>query len=132
MRAVAQWDDITAEKEEAGPIGGTWQELAGSAGAVRLGVNRLRMGPGKASSPLHAEDEEVFYVLEGSGWSVQEDGCFAIGRGDVVYYGAWGPGPRPRHCRATRPRGSASSCSRATACCCSATTRPSTPCAPAA
>src|SRR3954447_24735156 len=89
MRAVAHWDDIPAEKEEAGPIGGTWQELASSAGAVRLGVNRLRMEPGKASTPQHAEDEEVFYVLSGSGWSVQEDGCFAIGAGDVVYYRAW-------------------------------------------
>src|SRR3954447_25744110 len=89
MRAVAHWDDIPAEKEEAGPIGGTWQELASSAGAVRLGVNRLRMEPGKASSPLHAEDEEVFYVLGGSGWSVQTDGCFAIGAGDVVYYRPW-------------------------------------------
>src|SRR3954447_15874704 len=89
MRAVAHWDDIPAEKEEAGPIGGTWQELASSAGAVRLGVNRLRMEPGKASSPLHAEDEEVFYILSGFGWSVQEDGCFAIGAGDVVFYRAY-------------------------------------------
>jgi uncharacterized cupin superfamily protein len=91
MRAVAHWDDIATETEALGPIGGTWQELGGAAGAVRLGVNRSQLPAGQASSPLHAEDEEVFYVLGGSGWSVQEDGCFAIAAGDVVHYGAWQP-----------------------------------------
>ena len=54
------------------------------------------------------------------GWSVQEDGCFAIGAGDVVYYarlraGAHGRGRRRRHrllaFGTTRPR-SAPSASR--------------------
>src|SRR3954462_11636098 len=31
--------------------------------------------------------------MAGSGWSVQEDGCFAIGPGDVVFYRAYEPAP---------------------------------------
>jgi uncharacterized cupin superfamily protein len=91
MSAIAHWEDANSETEDLGAIGGTWTELSEAVGAVRLGVNRIEIASGKAATPQHAEDEEVFYVLGGSGWSVQEDGCFAIGAGDVVYYGAWEP-----------------------------------------
>lgn len=91
MTHVAHWDDVASETEDLGAIGGTWTELGAAVGARRLGVNRIRVPAGKAATPQHAEDEEAFYVLGGSGWSVQEDGCFAIGAGDVVYYRAWEP-----------------------------------------
>ena len=91
MRAVAHWHDVASETEDLGVIGHTFQGLGDAAGAVRLGVNRFQVPAGKAATPQHAEDEEVFYVLGGSGWSVQEDGCFAIAQGDVVYYRAWQP-----------------------------------------
>lgn len=89
MPAVAHWDDAETGTEDLGVIGGTWTDLA--QGAHRLGAHRVQVPAGKAATPQHAEDEEVFYVLDGSGWSVQEDGCFAIAEGDVVYYGAWEP-----------------------------------------
>ena len=91
MDAVAHWDDAPTETEDLGAIGGTWTELSVAVGAVRLGVNRIQVPAGKAATPQHAEDEEVFFVLGGAGWSVQEDGCFAIGAGDVVHYRAWEP-----------------------------------------
>jgi uncharacterized cupin superfamily protein len=86
MRAVAHWDHVDSETEDLGTIGGTYQELSGPLGATATAVNRMRVLPGKQATPQHAEDEEIFYVLGGSGWSVQEDGCFAIAEGDVVYY----------------------------------------------
>jgi uncharacterized cupin superfamily protein len=86
MRAVAHWDDVESETEDLGVIGGAYQQLSGPLGAVRTAVNRMRVAPGKAATPQHAEDEELFYMLGGSGWSVQEDGCFAIAEGDAVYY----------------------------------------------
>src|SRR5580765_4602185 len=91
MRAVAHWDDVESASFDLGVIGATWSGLADAAGAVRLAVNRIQVPAGKAATPQHAEDEEVFYVLGGSGWSVQEDGCFAIAAGDAVLYRAWRP-----------------------------------------
>ena len=91
MRAVAHWDDAPTESEDLGTIGGTYTWLGEAVGSRRLGATRSQVLPGHAATPQHAEDEEVFYVLGGSGWSVQEDGCFAITEGDVVYYGAWEP-----------------------------------------
>lgn len=89
MRALAHWDDVESESHDLGVIGGTYQELSGPLGATATAVNRMRVAPGKAATPQHAEDEELFYVLGGSGWSVQEDGCFAIGAGDAVRYRAF-------------------------------------------
>jgi len=91
MREVAHWDDAPSETTDLGTIAATEHWLSGAVGSRRLGVSRNEIPPGRASTPLHAEDEEVFYVLAGSGWSVQEDGCFAIGAGDVVAYTAWEP-----------------------------------------
>ncbi|MCW2966651.1 MAG: Cupin 2 conserved barrel domain protein [Solirubrobacteraceae bacterium] len=91
MRACVHAEDVPAESADLGAIAGTWHELSEAAGSVRLGVNRIVVPPGRAATPQHAEDEEVFYVLGGSGFSVQEDGCFAIAAGDVIFYRAWRP-----------------------------------------
>jgi uncharacterized cupin superfamily protein len=89
MSHVAHWDDAPSETSDLDRIGGHEQWLSGAVGSVRIGASRQQIPAGKASTPQHAEDEEVFFVLGGSGWSVQEDGCFAIGAGDVVYYRPW-------------------------------------------
>jgi uncharacterized cupin superfamily protein len=91
MAHLSHWDDAPSDTTDLGTIAATEQWLSGAVGALRLGVSRIRVPAGRASTPLHAEDEEVFYVLAGGGWSVQEDGCFEIGPGDVVYYRAWEP-----------------------------------------
>lgn len=91
MSSVAHWDDAPGETEDLGVIGGTWTFLGEAVDARRLGVNRVEVPAGKAATPQHAEDEEVFYVLGGSGWSVEEGGTYAIAAGDVVHYPAWEP-----------------------------------------
>ena len=89
MPHIAHWDDAPSDTMDVGPIANTETWLSGAVESVRLGVSRYEVPAGKATSPQHAEDEEVFYVLGGSGWSVQENGCFAIGPGDVVFYHAY-------------------------------------------
>jgi uncharacterized cupin superfamily protein len=55
-------------------------------------VQRIRVDPGKWATPLHLEgaDEEIFFVLDGDGVSVQWDGgseeAFAIGSGDCLVH----------------------------------------------
>ncbi len=64
----------------AGHIGGTWQSLTGRSSQI-IGVKRIRVDPGKWATPLHLEgaEEEIFYVLGGSGTSVQWEGEATLG-----------------------------------------------------
>lgn len=91
MSEVAHWDDALSDTQDLGVIGNTETWLSGAVDARRLGVSRYEVPAGKAASPQHAEDEEIFFVLSGSGWSMEDDRCHAIGPGDVVHYPAYEP-----------------------------------------
>ena len=72
---ISHWDEARTWRGEKGHIAGTWSRLTGAeSGAV--GLKRIRVDPGKWSTPLHLEgaEEEIFFVLAGSGISVQWDG----------------------------------------------------------
>ena len=72
---VLHWDDARTWRGERGHIAGTWQSLTGRASRT-VGVKRIQVDPGMWSTPLHLEgaEEEIFYVLGGSGVSVQWEG----------------------------------------------------------
>ena len=80
---ISHWDDVEAVRRERGHICGDWQALTGDS-SDWIGVQRIRIAPGKWSTPLHLEgaDEEIFFVLDGSGVSVQR-----IGSTDEVFRG---------------------------------------------
>jgi uncharacterized cupin superfamily protein len=88
---ISHWDDVEAVRRERGHIGAEWQGLTGQA-SEWVGVQRIRIDPGKWSTPLHLEgsEEEIFYVLSGSGVSVQWDGtkeeAYAVGEGDCLVH----------------------------------------------
>ena len=72
---ISHWDDAKTSRGERGHIAGTWRSLTGRASrSARL--KRIEIDAGMWSTPLHLEgaDEEIFYVLAGSGVSVQSDG----------------------------------------------------------
>src|SRR5947208_17124958 len=71
---IAHWDDVSTRRGEEGHIAGTWRNLTGRASKT-VGLKRITVDPGMWSTPLHLEgaDEEIFYVLSGSGVSVQSD-----------------------------------------------------------
>ena len=88
---IVHWDDVESEYDEAGTIGSTWTQLARAAGSDRINMNRIRIASGRRSTPLHAEsDEEIFFVLSGSGVSWQregdEDATFEIRAGDCLVH----------------------------------------------
>jgi uncharacterized cupin superfamily protein len=88
---IVHWDDVESEYDEAGTIGSTWTQLARAAGSDRINMNRIRIASGRRSTPLHSEsDEEIFFVLSGSGLSWQreggEDATFQIGAGDCLVH----------------------------------------------
>ncbi len=71
---VVHWDDVTPRTREVGYIKADWSYLGSKAGSVTVGVNRLQIPPGRMPNPphLHGAEEEIFYVLSGSGLSWQD------------------------------------------------------------
>jgi uncharacterized cupin superfamily protein len=89
---ISHWDDVRTWRGERGHIAGTWSSLTGSESGS-IGVKRIQIDPGKWSTPFHLEgaEEEIFYVLGGSGRSVQwdDDGdlmAFAVREGDCLVH----------------------------------------------
>ena len=88
---ISHWDDVAAVHRGSGHISGHWQSLTGE-GSEWIGVQRIRIDPESWSTPLHLEgsEEEIFYVLDGSGISVQGDGsseaAYPVGRGDCLVH----------------------------------------------
>jgi len=72
---ISHWDEVESSRGERGHIAGSWQSLTGRASQT-VGVKRIRVDPGMWSTPLHLEgsEEEIFYVLAGTGVSVQSEG----------------------------------------------------------
>jgi uncharacterized cupin superfamily protein len=93
MSATAHWDEARSARREVGPMGADWDMLGEAAGCRRLGLRRIRVSAGRQSTPVHAHfgEEELFYVLRGSGYSWQEGGVYAIAEGDVILHPARGP-----------------------------------------
>jgi uncharacterized cupin superfamily protein len=77
---ILHWDDRPTWRAERGHIAGTWQSLTGDE-SRSVGVKRIQVDPGKWATPLHLEgsEEEIFYVLGGSGTSVQWEGDKTFG-----------------------------------------------------
>ena len=64
----------------------TWQRLGDAAGTKGVGLNRVRVAPGKLPTPPHSHgaSEEVYYVLGGSGLAWQDDEVHEVRPGDCV------------------------------------------------
>lgn len=73
---ISHWDQAENSRAELGHLAGRWTDLATATGAPRVGVNRIEIDADMWSTPAHIEtgEEEIFYVLGGSGWSWQQLG----------------------------------------------------------
>jgi uncharacterized cupin superfamily protein len=71
---VANWDEVDWRRNAKGEMDATWQRLGGAAGTRRVGVNRIRVAPGKLPTPPHSHgaSEELYFVLAGSGLAWQD------------------------------------------------------------
>lgn len=83
---LVHWDDVETRRLTAGHLAGTWQFLGWHAGTVDVTVNRIQVDPGRWSTPVHIEDEEIFFVLDGSGLSWQDEDVYEIRKGDCIVY----------------------------------------------
>jgi uncharacterized cupin superfamily protein len=67
-----------------------WRFLGLAAGTVGVGVNRVRVAPGRLPTPPHSHgaSEEVYFVLSGSGLAWQDGDVHEIGPRDCVVHRA--------------------------------------------
>lgn len=88
---ISHWDEVEWVRRERGHIAAAWQSLTGEASRW-VGLQRIRVDPGRWATPLHLEasEEEIFFVLAGEGVSVQWDGeqeeAYAVGAGDCLVH----------------------------------------------
>ena len=90
---LAHWEEVESHRRAKGEMDAVWQRLGDAAGTKGVGVNRVRVEPGKLPTPphAHAASEEVFYVLAGSGLAWQDGQVHEVGPRDCVIYRAGGP-----------------------------------------
>ena len=90
MKHLAHWDDVEPVRREVGHLAVNMRDLGTAAGTVGVGVTRWEVDPGKWSTPAHAEliEEEIFYVLDGSGLAWIDGETYEIGPGDCMVYNA--------------------------------------------
>jgi len=79
-------DEVEAVARAKGELQSTRALLGDAAGAREIGVSRWQVAPGMRSTPahIHADEEEIAYVLGGSGLSWQDGKTYAVGPGDCI------------------------------------------------
>jgi uncharacterized cupin superfamily protein len=85
---IAHWDEVEPHRRDFGNISGEWTNLGLAAGSVGVGVHRIRLAAGEIPTPQHVHpvEEEIFFVLEGSGLSKQDDNTYEIRAGDCIVH----------------------------------------------
>jgi uncharacterized cupin superfamily protein len=89
---VVHWDDVPSRRRDNGFLGAAWTDLGSAAASVDVGVNRIQLAEGEIPTPphTHQNEEEVFFVLTGSGLSWQGETTYAIGAGDTIIHPVYG------------------------------------------
>jgi uncharacterized cupin superfamily protein len=87
---IAHWDDVEQRHRANGEMDATWQRLGDAAGTVGVGVNRVRVAPGKLPTPPHSHgaSEEIFFVLSGSGLAWQDEAVHEVRPWDCIVHRA--------------------------------------------
>lgn len=88
MEGIAHWDDVLPRDLRRGPMQLDRIDLGEAAGTRSVGVARLKLDPGGRSSPVHVEldEEEIFYMLAGSGVSWQDGEAYEVRPGDCIVH----------------------------------------------
>jgi uncharacterized cupin superfamily protein len=85
---LSHWDDVVSTRREVGDMRGTWRRLGAAAGASAVGVTRIDIDPGCRAGPVHVHgsEEEIFFVLAGSGLAWIDGAVHEIAVGDTLVY----------------------------------------------
>jgi uncharacterized cupin superfamily protein len=86
----ANWDEVEGQRFDIGQMHLVRVDLGRAAGSKDVGLARLKVDPGSQSSAVHVhgDEEEIFYVLAGSGLSWQDGKTYEVGPGDCLVHRA--------------------------------------------
>jgi uncharacterized cupin superfamily protein len=87
---VTHWDEVEPAAIEGTHLRGMRWRLGAAAGADRVGLSRYRLAAGERAMPVHvhADEEEIFYVLNGEGLSWQDGRVYQVLAGDCIVHRA--------------------------------------------
>lgn len=85
---LTHWDEVETAERAVGDIRASRQLLGQAAGCAEVGLSRWRIGAGARNAPVHvhADEEEIFFVLAGEGLSYQDGRAYAIRAGDTIVH----------------------------------------------
>jgi uncharacterized cupin superfamily protein len=85
---LAHWDEVERSAIDGAHLRGTRWRLGAAAGAERTGLSRYRLSAGERAMPVHvhADEEELFYVLDGEGHSWQDGRTYTVRTGDCILH----------------------------------------------
>lgn len=98
---IGHWDDVPWRRIDRGELQGERRRLGPHLGTSEVGLSRYRLGPGERAMPahVHADEEELFFVLSGSGLAWLDGATHALRAGDGIVHRAgaeahtWVAGP---------------------------------------
>jgi uncharacterized cupin superfamily protein len=87
---IAHWDEAESGRAEVGHLAGRWTDLGEAAGTRSVGVCRIEIDPKRWSTPAHLQtaEEEIFFVLAGTGLSWQDGKTYEVRAGDCLVHRA--------------------------------------------
>jgi len=90
---LCHWDDVERDRRDVGEMRSWWRDLGEAAGSTAVGVQRVEVDPGARIGPVHVHgaEEEIFFVLGGTGLAWIDGAVHEIGPGDTIVYVAGGP-----------------------------------------
>lgn len=85
---LAHWDQVPHADRQVGDIRARRQLLGAAAGCRDVGLSRWRIPAGARNAPVHvhADEEEVFFVLAGEGFSWQDGRAHPVCAGDTIVH----------------------------------------------
>ena len=88
VEGIVHWDEVPKRRVEIGPLVASWTNLGEAAGMVATGLRRIEIDAGGRSTPahVHGAEEEIFYVLGGSGLSWQDGVTYEVSAGDCLVH----------------------------------------------
>jgi uncharacterized cupin superfamily protein len=88
---IVHWDDCKRRLVEMDDLAAHWTNLGMPAGTVTTGLRRVEIEPGRRSTPVHVHgaEEELVYVLGGSGQSWQDGEGYGLREGDCLAHLPW-------------------------------------------
>jgi uncharacterized cupin superfamily protein len=85
---LCHWDEVERDRRDVGEMRSWWRDLGEAAGASAVGVQRVEIDPGARIGPVHVHgaEEEIFFVLAGSGLLWQDGETCQVRADDCIVH----------------------------------------------